>query len=172
MTALSLVQHQPILPATSRAATGPRPAAPQPHLERLGLFATIRALRTNPITALPEQAYQAPILDVGRLRSVMLVNDPDEIEHVLVGNAGNYRKSVQQRRRLQPALGDGLLTAEGAAWQAARRIAAPLFNPNSIALLFDDMQEAAAVMRDRWLDRTVPGGRWTWRPNSSGSPTK
>ena len=157
MTALSVVQHHPIPPVTSRAATGPRPAAPQPHTEQLGLFATIRALRTNPITAFPEEAYQAPILEVGRLRSVMLVNDPDEIEHVLVGNAGNYRKSVQQQRRLQPALGDGLLTAEGAAWQAARRIAAPLFNPKSIAVLFDDMQEAAAVMRDRWLDRTAPG---------------
>ena len=157
MTALSLVQHRPMPPVTSRAATGPRPAAPRPHPERLGLFETIRALRKNPITAFPEEAYQAPILEVGRLRSVVLVNDPDEIEHVLVGNAGNYRKSVQQQRRLQPALGDGLLTAEGAAWQAARRIASPLFNPKSIALLFDDMQEAAAVMRDRWLDRTVPG---------------
>src|SRR6266536_119110 len=141
MTALSLVQHHPIPPVTSRAATGPRPAALRPH----------------PITDFPEEAYQAPILEVGRVRSVVLVNDPDEIEHVLVGNASNYRKSVQQQRRLQPALGDGLLTAEGAAWQAARRIAAPLFNPKSIALLFDDMQEAAAVMRDRWLDRTAPG---------------
>lgn len=83
----------------------------------------------------------------------MLVNDPNEIEHVLVGNAGNYRKSAQQQRRLRPALGDGLLTAEGAAWQGARKIAAPLFNPRTVAGLLDDMLEASAVMRDRWLDR-------------------
>src|SRR3982074_1667076 len=125
MTVLSLVQHHPIPPVTSRAATGPRPAAPRPHPERLGLFETIRALRKNPITAFPEEPYQARILEVGRLRSVVLVNDPDEIEHVLVGNAGNYRKSVQQQRRLQPALGDGLLTAEGAAWQGGGRGAGP-----------------------------------------------
>src|SRR5258708_35400705 len=54
------------------------------------------------------------------------------------------------------ALGDGLLTAEGAAWQGARRIAAPLFNPGAVAQLSDDMLEAAAVMRDRWLDRFSP----------------
>jgi len=122
----------------------------------LGLFETIRALRTNPITAFPEEAYQAPILEIGRLRKLMLVNDPDEIEHVLVGNAANYRKSLQQQRRLRPALGDGLLTAEGAEWHGARRIAAPLFNPGAVALLAEDMLEAAAVMRDRWLDRFQP----------------
>jgi hypothetical protein len=65
----------------------------------MGLVATIRALRTNPITAFPEEAYQAPILQIGRLRNVVLLNVPDEIEHVLMGNAGNYRKSVQQQRR-------------------------------------------------------------------------
>src|SRR5258708_9441015 len=54
------------------------------------------------------------------------------------------------------ALGDGLLTAEGGAWQGARRIAAPLFNPGAVAQLSDDMLEAAAVMRDRWLDRFSP----------------
>jgi cytochrome P450 len=151
-----VVQEETAPSGSSRAESQPRPAAPRPHTERMGLFATIRALRTNPITAFPEEAYQVPILEVGRLRKLVLVNDPDEIEHVLVGNAGNYRKSMQQQRRLQPALGDGLLTAEGAAWQGARRIAAPLFNPGAVAQLSDDMLEAAAVMRDRWLDRFSP----------------
>lgn len=155
-TLLFAVQDQPVVSNKPKAAPPPRPAAPQPHTGRLGLLATIRALRTNPIAAFAEQAYQAPILEIGRLRRVVLVNDPEEIEHVLVGNAGNYRKSVQQQRRLRPALGDGLLTAEGAAWQGARRIAAPLFNPVAVAQLFDDMLEGAAVMRDRWLDRSMP----------------
>jgi cytochrome P450 len=154
MTALRLAVQEQTTP--SPAATRPRPAAPQPRAARPGLVATIRALRANPITAFPEQAYQAPILEIGRLRRLVLVNDPDEIEHVLVGNAANYRKSLQQQRRLRPALGDGLLTAEGAEWHGARRIAAPLFNPGAVALLAEDMLEAAAVMRDRWLDRFQP----------------
>jgi cytochrome P450 len=154
MTALRLAVQQQLTPsAASPDVSRPRPAAPWPRAGRPGLLATIRALRTNPITAFPEEAYQAPILEIGRLRKLVLVNDPDEIEHVLVGNAANYRKSLQQQRRLRPALGDGLLTAEGPEWQGARRIAAPLFNPAAVALLSDDMLEAAAVMRDRWLDR-------------------
>src|ERR1700688_689457 len=136
MSTLSAVRDQPVVSNKPKVAAPPRPAAPQPHTGRLGLLATIRALRTNPIAAFAEQAYQAPILEIGRLRRVVLVNDPEEIEHVLVGNAGNYRKSTQQQRRLRPALGDGLLTAEGAAWQGARRIAAPLFNPVAVAQLF------------------------------------
>jgi cytochrome P450 len=154
MTALSLetIDH-PALSAGPRAPNRPRPAAPRPHAARLGLLATIRALRSNPITAFPEEAYCAPFLKIGRLRDILLINDPNEIEHVLVGNAGNYRKSVQQQQRLRPALGDGLLTAEGEAWQGARKIAAPLFNPRHVAGLLDDMLEASAVMRDRWLDR-------------------
>lgn len=133
-----------------------RPAAPQPRSSRPGFLAAIRALRSNPITAFADQAYEEPILAFGLFRKVVLVNDPHAIEHVLVGNAENYRKSVQQRRRLQPALGDGLLTAEGEAWRGARRIASPLFNPKAIALLFDDMREAAEAMRERWLVRTAP----------------
>jgi cytochrome P450 len=157
MTALSVTVHDHPLPSEPpRTAIRPRPAAPRPRTARPGLISAIRALRSNPITAFAEEAYQAPMLQIGRLRKVLLVNDPDEIEHVLVGNAGNYRKSVQQQRRLKPALGDGLLTAEGATWQGARRIAAPLFNPATIALLLDDMRDAAAVMRDRWLDRSAP----------------
>ena len=157
MTALSVVVHDfPLQPDPPRTVIRPRPAAPRPRTARLGLINAIRALRSNPITAFAEEAFQAPILEIGRLRKIVLVNDPDDIEHVLVGNPGNYRKSLQQQRRLKPALGDGLLTAEGAEWQGARRIAAPLFNPTAIALLSDDMTDAAAVMRDRWLDRAAP----------------
>ena len=95
MTALSVVVHDfPLQPDPPRTVIRPRPAAPRPRTARLGLINAIRALRSNPITAFAEEAFQAPILEIGRLRKVVLVNDPDDIEHVLVGNAGNYRKSL------------------------------------------------------------------------------
>jgi hypothetical protein len=83
MTALSLETcDHPALSASPRAPNRPRPAAPQPHAARLGPLATIRALRTNPITAFAEEAYCAPFLKIGQLRDIVLVNDPNEIEHV------------------------------------------------------------------------------------------
>jgi len=132
---------------------GSRPAAPEPLRSRPGLIASLRALRGNPITAFAKEAYEQSVLDLGRFRRVLLVNDPDEIEHVLLGNAENYRKSIQQQRRLRPALGEGLLTAEDEAWRRSRRVAAPLFSPKAIAQLPDDMRDAAEAMRDRWFAR-------------------
>jgi cytochrome P450 len=139
----------------SGADTSPpvRPAAPVPGGSPPGLLATIRAIQTNPITVFSKEAYEVPILNIGLRRNLLLVSDPDAINHILVDNAANYRKSVQQQRRLQPALGDGLLTAEGERWRRARRISAPLFAPHAIAALFDDMQSATRAMLGRWRDR-------------------
>lgn len=128
----------------------PRPTAPIPPDRRLGLLPAIRRLRRNPITAFAREAYEVSFLEVGMRNRVVLVNDPDAIVHILVHNAENYRKSRQQQNRLQPALGAGLLTAEGETWRSARRIAAPLFNPKAVAALFQDMQTSTEDMLDRW----------------------
>lgn len=134
----------------SERSTPVEPAAPTPPQKRLGLPAAIRALRENPIAAFPREAYEAPMLEIGRRWRVVLVNDPEAIERVLVHNAGNYCKSRQQQQRLKPALGDGLLTAEGTRWRSTRRITAPLFSPRAIAALFEDMRAAADAMANRW----------------------
>jgi cytochrome P450 len=111
-------------------------------------------LRANPIDAFSEQAYEAGIMDITRGRNrVVLVNEPAAIERILVDNAQAYAKSEQQQRRLRPALGGGLLTAEGAEWRSARRVAAPLFSPRAIEALGSDMAVAADAMVARWRDR-------------------
>jgi cytochrome P450 len=130
------------------------PAAPVPRRVRPGFIAAIRALRANPITVFGTEAYEKPAMQIGLRRNVLLISDPDAISRVLVDNAANYRKSVQQQRRLQPALGEGLLTAEGDAWRTARRVAAPLFAPRSVGSLFDDMLCAAEAMLERWSERS------------------
>jgi cytochrome P450 len=140
---------------TEEAATAAlRPAAPIPRARWPWFGSAIRAIRSNPITAFPREAYEAPILEVGLRRSLLLVSDPAAIQHVLVDNAANYRKSRQQQRRLTPALGEGLLTAEGEIWRSARRTAAPLFGPKAIAALLADMHAAAQAMRARWRERS------------------
>ncbi|HEY0293682.1 MAG TPA: cytochrome P450, partial [Hansschlegelia sp.] len=131
-----------------------RPAAPWPRRRTPSLLTALRLLRDNPITAFAAVAYDAPSLEIGRGRKrVTLVNDPADIEQVLVRNAERYAKSDQQQRRLKPALKDGLLTAEGDEWRSARRVAAPLFSPRAIAALSSDMRFAADAMARRWLER-------------------
>lgn len=136
-----------------------RPAAPLPRPRTPGFVEAYLAMRRNPITALSERAFDEPIIDLIRPGRALLVSDPAMIERVLVQNAANYRKSPQQQRRLRPALADGLLTAEGETWRSTRRITAPLFSPNAVGLVMDDMQAATDDMRDRWRqreDRAVP----------------
>jgi cytochrome P450 len=146
-------------PTAARTPSGesrPVPAAPRPHPRRLGLFAAIRAINENAITVFDESAYREPVVEYPELGGLLLVNDPEVIEDILVVNKADYIHSNQHRRLLTPALGDGLLTAEGETWQTTRRIAAPLFSPRALAQLFDDMPRCAEAMIERWRDRPDP----------------
>lgn len=132
-----------------------RPAAPVPPPRRLSLPRAFRAARDNPLTLFAQPAYELPLI---RVRHMVLVSEPAAIERVLIENAGNYIKSRLQQRRIQPALGDGLLTAEGELWRAERRTAAPLFSPRAIAELQGDMAKAAEETAARWQREQPEGG--------------
>ncbi len=79
------------------------------------------------------------------------------VKHVLLDNAANYGKGEQFRRILSPAIGNGLVTADGASWRFQRRTAAPMF-------------QIGAIPR-RWRRRCRPRLRTFWRagPRCPGS---
>ena len=62
---------------------------------------------------------------------------------MLLDNAANYIKSNQVQRQLRPALGNGLVTAEGTSWRSQRRTAAPMFQHRNVASLSFAMAAAA-----------------------------
>ncbi len=61
------------------------------------------------------------------------------------------------RRALEPALGQGILTSEGARWRLQRRTAAPAFRPANVNRFLPAMIEAARQTRAHWLGR-LPAG--------------
>ncbi len=86
---------------------------------------------------------------------IALVSDPAVIEHVLLGNWRNYRKS-NALRRASRVLGNGLLTAEGGSWQRQRRMLAPYFHhavidqlSRSFAAVIDEMLSDWETAADR-----------------------
>ena len=88
-------------------------------------------------------------------RRTFIINDPDGIRHVLLDNAGNYRKSDLTRRLLEPGIGRGLLTSEGETWRRHRRIMAPSFDPRSVAGYAPIMADVVAhELLERW--RSLP----------------
>ncbi|MDR3532084.1 MAG: hypothetical protein P4L90_16230, partial [Rhodopila sp.] len=103
-----------------------RPPVPPAPEAPLSLRAFLRAIRTNALTIWPQYAYRqdATVRNfLGRIN--VLLNAPDAIHHVLVGNPGNYRRSPASIRILRPITGEGLLLSEGDTWKLQRRTVAP-----------------------------------------------
>lgn len=141
----------PPVPPPLRIADRRRPPAPLPHARKLGPLGLYRALRSNAITVWRQEAFEEPIVaDGGLLGAFVVLNDPDAIRRVFIDNAANYPKDRLQREKLGPALGSGLLTAEGEAWRLQRRTVAPLFQPQAVQAYLPVMAESVEAMLARW----------------------
>ena len=93
-------------------------------------------LRRNPLELWGQPAYEMDILPGKFLgRQQLMLNAPEAIRHVLVGNVDNYRRNPATRRVLQPVLGGGLFLAEGDAWRHQRRTIAPALAPRTMPIL-------------------------------------
>lgn len=128
-----------------------RPAAPEP-LERdptLWQLLTSEAGR-NPLRAVTKDAFEVPYRRLRALNFVFHgVSDPDQIKHVFVDNAANYRRPRLIHRILSPSIGEGLFLAEAEPWRAQRRMMAPAFLPSAVAAFAPLFAEAAARAAQR-----------------------
>ena len=125
------------------------PVPPVPHAHP-PLRAFLRAVRTNALTMWPEAAYREEV-SVRQFmgRANVTLNGADAIHHVLIGNAGNYRRSPASIRILRPITGNGLLLSEGEEWKLQRRTIAPALAPRVLPVLARHILTAAdqAVVR-------------------------
>ncbi|HEY4040738.1 MAG TPA: cytochrome P450 [Rhodopila sp.] len=111
----------------------PVPPAPAAPLSNRGF---LRSVRTNALTMFPEAAYHEDSTSRRILGGTTVVlNAPDAIHHVLVGNPGNFRRSPASIRVLRPITGEGLLLSEGDAWKLQRRTIAPALGPRVMPML-------------------------------------
>jgi unspecific monooxygenase len=136
--------------ADTQLFTAPRPAPPAGSLSS---WQQIAAFRRNVLGIWPAEAYERdhlvqPFLGTRRL----LISAPDAIQHVLVNNAENYRRTAAAIRILRPIVGDGLLLSTGETWRHQRRTAAPAMAPRSLSLLLRPIphavDEAVVTLRD------------------------
>ncbi|MBB4004664.1 cytochrome P450 [Aurantimonas endophytica] len=133
-------------------------ALPRPSLSYLGSLgaaaSTVRALTAivrNPLEALPPEIYREPIV-VSRMAGAprIYLSDPVLIHEVLVKNANALGKGEEVRRALGPALGKGLLTADGAHWKWQRQSVAHAFRHEKLRALQPAMIAAAEDTGQRW----------------------
>jgi cytochrome P450 len=121
---------------------------PRGPLETLGI---LRRLVRNPMETWPPEVYTERLVRGSFLgRTTFFVCAPDLAEQVLVDHADKIVKADTMRRALEPALGRGILTAEGARWRTQRRVAAPVFRPVNVQSFVPAMLDGARATAARW----------------------
>ncbi|MEZ2345569.1 cytochrome P450 [Terriglobus sp. RCC_193] len=118
-----------------------------PAVSRMRSLADSRAMASNPVQVLSQ--YSEEFGDtfrfyLGGIKEAIVTIDPAVIEHVLKTNAGNYRKSEIQVKRMGHFLGKGLLTTEGEAWKTQRRLIQKGFDRKQLDALSIIMQDSLA----------------------------
>jgi cytochrome P450 len=92
-----------------------------------------RSLHDNAIGIFPPQAFEEDVVFrrvFGRQQIIM--SRPAGIQHILVDNSANYRRTAAGIRILRPLLGKGLLLSQGEDWRQQRRTLAPAFAPRTM----------------------------------------
>jgi len=145
------------LPSVNTFEGRPRPVAPEPRSEPPRGLSFLLAMRRSPIEGLTQAHFEEPIVRTETIvGTIVVVSSPAALRHVLVENAGNYRRERLQRQILSTGLGIGLLAAEGDQWRLQRRIIGPAFNPKLVARHASEMAAAAGALVERW--RGLPDG--------------
>lgn len=88
---------------------------------------------------------------MGPLTMLQIVR-PEHVQQVMVSNAKNYIKGLSHEN-LRKIIGDGILTAEGDAWQRQRRLMQPTYTPKAVTDFAQIMGDATRGMLKRWDER-------------------
>src|SRR5438105_5079015 len=84
-------------------------------------------------------------------RSILVLNNPRDVEEVLINQQRNFAKGYFYRI-LGPLLGNGLLTSEGDFWRRQRRLAQPAFHRERIRAYAQMMVRDAEQMMATWQE--------------------
>ena len=136
------------------AVTAPRDARTAPGPGFFELVARVRTVHENPLGILvADHARWGDVLRYRRPDRVMhLLAHPDHVRHVLETHHVNYRRS-ELYAKMRPVLGDGLVTADGPAWQRQRRLIQPAFARQRVAALATIMSDECERLVRTWQER-------------------
>jgi cytochrome P450 len=80
---------------------------------------------------------------------IVCVNEPSLIQSILIDNA-TYLEKMPSVKALAAFTGDGLLINDGPIWAKHRKLAAPAFYPQRIALYHQSIISVLDQLRSRW----------------------
>lgn len=125
--------------------TAPGPLGPE-------MVSAIRTIRRDPLAFLTAtwkrygDVVQFPI----PRPPTYLVNDPESVRHVLVGNARNYGKATIQYESLALVTGEGLLSADTPRWRRQRPLVQPAFHHETLEGVVATVVSTACGVEREW----------------------
>lgn len=127
-----------------------------PRRAALGILRQLRADRLGLMSEAVREYGDAVRVAIGP-KKLYIFNHPEHAKHVLADNAANYHKGIGYTEAKR-ALGDGLLTSEGALWKEQRRTIQPVFQHKRIAGQAEVIIDEALGLVDR-LSAHLGAGR-------------
>ncbi|MEI6641530.1 MAG: cytochrome P450 [Novosphingobium sp.] len=114
------------------------------------------------LSLLPASAYRC---DVGPLgysrRSILIVNQPDQVRRVLSDPEGIFPKSDLMVDALAPLIGDSIFVSSGETWQRQRQMIDPAFTMMRVNRAFPAMQEGADACEQMLAERASDGAAFS-----------
>ena len=92
----------------------------------------------------------------GRKSHTYVINHPDDIKRVLVGNHRNYTKGVGLDR-VKILLGNGIMTSEGDFWRRQRYMMQPMFHRRVVTEFAQLVSAANGRLIDKWAGQSARG---------------
>jgi cytochrome P450 len=89
-------------------------------------------------------------------RQIWVLSHPDHVRHVLVDRSANFTKGIGIDR-VAILLGNGLMTSEGDAWRAQRKLVQPSFHRSVIATWMPHLHAANAALDEKWARAAAEG---------------
>jgi cytochrome P450 len=128
-----------------------RPTSTMPGPRGHLLFGSLLDIQRDPLSFLLTTRRQFG--DTVRVRlgpkTIYIISDPEDIQHVLQENARNYRKGAHYEM-LKPVFGNGLMLSEGDFWLKQRRIVQPAFHRQRLGRFATTMTSLTEEMLGHW----------------------
>ncbi|MFI8258509.1 cytochrome P450 [Streptomyces filamentosus] len=146
--------HSAQLAASEKRAGTARVPGPGAH-SLPAVFLGIWRDRLGLMTRLAEEYGDVVRFKMGP-KTLYYFNHPDHAKHILADQHDNYHRGIGllQARR---ALGDGLLTTDGAAWRTQRAAVQPVFNRDHTNRYASAIVDETSRMVDRWRTSSTDG---------------
>lgn len=132
-------------------------------------YKTLKEYRADPLGFIikkhKEKGHRIHLSIFGK--ELFIISHPEDVLHVLKGNANSYTKG-RTTKALRQFLGNGLITNEGNSWRKQHRLIRPVMNPRSVIDIAPKIFATAVefvpeIERKGQIDAFYEMNRLTWR---------